>query len=87
LPEQLVDGVAGQVDERLASERDWVTGQSGVCNQHRHAGHANCFDENTASISNGFHVAFGQCAPGRVRHILLKLVHREFLAIEATLCC
>ena len=77
LPEQLVERVAGQIDEGLIGENDRIAAQGGVGHDHRHAGDANSLDEHAALFANRLEVPLGQRPLSRVGHILLKFVHDD----------
>ena len=77
LTEQLVHGVAGQVDERLVGKDDGVAGQGGIGHEHRHAGPPDGLDEQATLLPHGFDVPFGDGSLRGVRLVLVKLVHGQ----------
>src|SRR3954469_268016 len=77
LPEQLVLGVAGELDEGPIGEGDRITGQGGVGDEHRHSGQANGLDENAPLFSNILDVALRRSPLVRSRKVVLESVHAE----------
>ena len=75
LPEELVLGVAGELDERPIGEDDRIAGQGGVGDEHRHPGQANGLDEHAPLFSNILDVALRRSSRVRSRKVVLEVVH------------
>jgi uncharacterized protein with von Willebrand factor type A (vWA) domain len=77
LAKQLLDGVAGQLNERLVGEDDRIAGQRRVHNDHRHAGDTNGLHEHTTMLPNVLNVAFSQVPLSCIRYVDLEVVHTQ----------